>query len=161
MRDARRLRFAALHCVRVLRRFLRRLLRRLPVADSRPLKVGVGNVHVMAHGHRLGMAQPLRHYRQRELPGLQNTPFMQVLAAHWFRIMTSIVGLVRSLLSIFGGMQMKNLANYPLVMTASIVAIVPCFSECYCLDLPFGIWALVVISGASVRGSFNRAASAM
>ena len=85
---------------------------------------------------------------------------MQVLAAHWFRI-TSIVGLVRSLLIIFGGMQMKKLANYPLVMTASIVAIVPCFSWCCFVDLPFGIWALVVISGASVRGSFNRAASAM
>ena len=95
-----------------------------------------------------------------ELPGHQNNPLMQARAAHWFHI-TSIIGFVRSLLIIFGGMQMKKLANYPLVMTASIVAIVPCFSGCYCLDLPFGIWALVVISGASVRGSFNRAASAM
>ena len=95
-----------------------------------------------------------------ELPGLQNNPFMQALAAHQLHIQI-IVAFVRSLLIIFGGMQMKKLANYPLVMTASIVAIVPCFSGCYCLDLPFGIWALVVISGASVRGSFNRAASAM
>ena len=77
-----------------------------------------------------------------------------------------IIWFVRPLLFIFGGMQMKKLANYPLVMTASIVAIVPCSLLTWCcllpvFELPFGIWALVVISDPSVRGSFNRAASAM
>ena len=55
MRGLHRLRFAALRCVRVLRRFLRRFCLVRFRGRYGPLKVGVGHVNVMPHGHRLGV----------------------------------------------------------------------------------------------------------
>jgi phage FluMu protein Com len=56
---------------------------------------------------------------------------------------------------IYGAMQMKGLRSYSLAMTSAILAMVPCFSPCCLLGLPFGIWALVVISSADVKSEFR------
>lgn len=37
----------------------------------------------------------------------------------------------------------------------AIINVVPCCSSCFLLGIPFGIWALVVLSDPDVRSSFN------
>ena len=70
-----------------------------------------------------------------------------------------ILGLALAILIIVGAAKMKNLQSYALAMTSAIVALVPCISPCCCLGLPFGIWALVVLSDAQVQAAFRSQAS--
>ena len=39
---------------------------------------------------------------------------------------------------------------------AAIVAMIPRISPCCLLGLPFGIWALVVLSNGTVKAAFRR-----
>ena len=54
-----------------------------------------------------------------------------------------------------GAMKMKKLESYGLAMTGAIVGMVPYFSPCCLLGLPFGIWALVVLCDGSVKAAFH------
>ncbi len=55
---------------------------------------------------------------------------------------------------LFGAIKMLRLQNFGLVMTAVIVAMLPC--QCCCLlGLPFGIWALVVLNKPEVKPHFG------
>jgi hypothetical protein len=65
-----------------------------------------------------------------------------------------VVGLGISAVVLVGAMKMKNLENYPLAMTSAIISVIPCFMPC-CLGVPFGIWALVVLSDSSVKAAFR------
>lgn len=56
---------------------------------------------------------------------------------------------------IFGGINMKALQKYGLCMTASIIALLPCFGSCCCIGIPFGIWALVVLNKPEVKAHFS------
>ncbi len=47
------------------------------------------------------------------------------------------------------------LQSYGFAMTASIIAMIPCISPCCLLGLPFGIWALVVLSKPEVKSAFT------
>ena len=67
----------------------------------------------------------------------------------------SVVGIVMSIVVLFGAVKMKGLENYWLGFTASILSLIPCTSPCCCLGLPFGIWALVVLSDPVVKASFK------
>jgi hypothetical protein len=59
------------------------------------------------------------------------------------------------LLLIFGGIKMMNLKSRGLVMTSSILAMIPCFSSVCCLiGLPIGIWAIVVLSNPDVKAGY-------
>jgi predicted Zn finger-like uncharacterized protein len=53
-----------------------------------------------------------------------------------------------------GATKMKQLENYNMAMTASILAVIPC-SGCCVLTLPFGIWGLVVLNQPEVREAFR------
>ena len=68
---------------------------------------------------------------------------------------SSIVGILVSGVILFGGMKMKKLESYGLAMTASIIAMIPCFSPCCVIGLPIGIWALVVLSKPEVKSAFH------
>lgn len=52
--------------------------------------------------------------------------------------------------------------RYGLAMAAAVLALVPCTSSMLCcccagiLNIPFGIWALVVLSRPEVRAAFRR-----
>lgn len=72
-----------------------------------------------------------------------------------FAIVSSIVGFVIGIVVIMGALKMKNLESYGFAMTASIIAMVPCISPCCLLGLPFGIWALVVLSDGQVKAAFR------
>lgn len=55
-----------------------------------------------------------------------------------------------------GALKMQKLASHGLAMAAAIVALIPCISPCCVLGLPFGIWALVILSKPEVRSQFDR-----
>jgi hypothetical protein len=88
-----------------------------------------------------------------------NAPQMQFVMQPQFGIGVAIaqhaLGLGMAILVLAGGMKMKRLESFSLCMAASIVAIVPCFSPCCLLGIPFGIWALVVLNDPQVKSSFR------
>ncbi len=65
----------------------------------------------------------------------------------------ALLGLLVNSVVIFGAMKMKALTGYTLAMTAAILAIVPC--SCCCLNIPFGIWSLVVLLDSNVKAAFR------
>ncbi len=67
-----------------------------------------------------------------------------------------IVSLGLAIVMIIGALKMKRLEHYGWAMAAAIIAVIPCFSSCCCLlEIPFGIWALVVLSDPSVKAAFR------
>ena len=59
----------AIPCWHLLQRFLQRFSVNRFCASCGSLKVGVGHINVMPHRHRLGVASPFRHNRQRKFSG--------------------------------------------------------------------------------------------
>jgi hypothetical protein len=58
-----------------------------------------------------------------------------------------------ALIVFFGGLQMKNLKNRGFALFSAVWAMLPC-SPCCLLGIPFGIWALVVLSDERVKRAF-------
>jgi predicted Zn finger-like uncharacterized protein len=69
-------------------------------------------------------------------------------------IIGSIIGLAFAALITMGGIKMKQLQNYGLAMTASILALLPC-GNCCCIGVFFGIWALIVLNRPEVKDAFS------
>lgn len=69
-------------------------------------------------------------------------------------VVGAILGIAIYATVLFGAFKMKNLESHGLAMTASILALLPC-SLCCLFGLPFGIWALVVLSKPEVKSQFN------
>ncbi|MGO8744911.1 MAG: hypothetical protein ACLQNE_02870 [Thermoguttaceae bacterium] len=67
--------------------------------------------------------------------------FTVVLAAH--------------LVILFGAFQMCRIRRYRLAKTAAIISLVPLCSPLVILGMPFGIWALVVLSRPNVKSAFR------
>jgi len=65
------------------------------------------------------------------------------------------LGLLLNLVVLWGSLKMKQLKNYSLAMTAALLAIVPCTSPCCVLTIPFGLWALVVLTDPAVKNAFH------
>ena len=72
-----------------------------------------------------------------------------------FNLPFNLLALVMSVLTLMAGIRMRQRRSYGLVMTGVIIGMVPCLSACCCTGLPFGIWALVVLSNEEVRKSFH------
>ena len=72
-----------------------------------------------------------------------------------FNLPFNLLALVMSVLTLMAGIRMLQRRSYGLVMTGVIIGMVPCLSACCCTGLPFGIWALVVLSNEEVRKSFH------
>lgn len=75
--------------------------------------------------------------------------------AETFAVPINALTLILSLVTLLAGIRMLQRRSYVLVMTGVILAIIPCFSACCCLGMPFGIWALVVLSNAEVKAAFR------
>ncbi len=56
---------------------------------------------------------------------------------------------------LMGALKMRNLQSYSLAMTAAVLAAIPCCGLCYFIDIPFGIWAIVVLNKPEVRSAFH------
>jgi hypothetical protein len=60
-----------------------------------------------------------------------------------------------SLITIIGSVQMLRLKSWGLGITASVLSMINFASCCCILGLPFGIWALVVLSSSDVKEAFS------
>ena len=54
-----------------------------------------------------------------------------------------------------GALNMKRLRNYQLAKIGAILSVIPCVGPCYLLGIPFGIWALSVLSDPDVQKAFD------
>jgi hypothetical protein len=70
-------------------------------------------------------------------------------------IIIGVIGVIRGILLIVGAVKLKKLDSYGFAMTAAILAVIPCCS-CFPVEIPFGIWALVVLNDPAVRAAFRR-----
>jgi hypothetical protein len=98
--------------------------------------------------HLLG-AGALPAQQQAQLPafvGLLLGPLGTILC---------VVGILMGVVVLLGALKMKKLEGRALALTASILAMVPGLSPCCVLGLPFGIWALVVLSKPEVKTAFH------
>jgi hypothetical protein len=69
----------------------------------------------------------------------------------------TLLVLLSGILSLLGGIRMRNLGGYGLAVTGSILALFPCITPGCCLIIgPIaGIWSLVVLSNAEVKAAFR------
>ena len=67
----------------------------------------------------------------------------------------NLLALILSLVTLLAGIRMLQRRSYGLVMTGVVLGMLPCLSACCCTGLPFGIWALVVLSDPEVKNSFR------
>lgn len=68
-------------------------------------------------------------------------------------LITALLGLIASGVILYGAWQMYRFERYGMALTAAILTCIPCFT-CCCVGVPVGVWALVVLSDASVKESF-------
>jgi hypothetical protein len=72
-----------------------------------------------------------------------------------FNLPLNLLALILSSLTLVAGIKMLQRRSYGLVMAGVIIGMIPCLSGCCCTGLPFGIWALIVLSNVEVRKSFH------
>jgi hypothetical protein len=66
-----------------------------------------------------------------------------------------VLGIVMSVVILIGAMRMQALKNYAFAFTVGILAMIPCVTPCCLIGLPFGIWALAVLSRPDVKSQFG------
>jgi hypothetical protein len=81
--------------------------------------------------------------------------FKQLIVLGPIAVVQSILVLIMGVVVLIGASKMKSLENYGFAMAASIISLIPCTSPCCCLGLPFGIWAIVILSDPVVKASFK------
>jgi len=72
-----------------------------------------------------------------------------------FRMIWAGVILFMNVLILFGAIDMAKLKNYGFAKTAATLAVIPCFSLCCVISIPFGCSALSVLNRLEVRESFS------
>jgi hypothetical protein len=70
-------------------------------------------------------------------------------------MVSELISLALGAFILVGAFRMMKLRSYGLAVAASSIAMIPCVSPCCCLGLPFGIWALVVLSRREVKSAFQ------
>jgi hypothetical protein len=108
---------------------------------------------LLSAGAIQAQAQVIAQQQGQQLPA-QQMQMLQYLTGTT-AIVATIVGSVVGIVIIVGALKMRNLQSYGLAMTSSILAMIPCVSPCCLLGLPFGIWALVVLSKPEVKAAFR------
>ncbi len=71
------------------------------------------------------------------------------------QLVSLVLGVAVGTLGIVGSISMLQLRRRGLAMAGAILMAVPCFSPCCPLGLPFGVWALVVLSDGAVQAAFQ------
>jgi hypothetical protein len=91
-----------------------------------------------------------------------NNPQLEQLFQKWihtacgpFGGVNSLFELALSVLILIGAAKMQSLRSYEFAVTAAILAMVPCLTPCCLIGLPFGIWALVVLSKPEIKSHFG------
>jgi hypothetical protein len=67
-----------------------------------------------------------------------------------------IIALLVNAFIIFASVKMMKLESWGMALTASILAMIPCFT-CFCcvLGVPSGIWSIVVLVDPQVKAAFK------
>jgi len=73
-----------------------------------------------------------------------------------FGYAANIIGLGVGIFLIWGCTQMMSAQKYGIAMTVAIISMIPCVAPCCILGIPFGIWALVVLSDTHVKALFQQ-----
>ena len=84
----------------------------------------------------------------------QFTQYIQMMSGG-VGLVINIIALALAGLYIFASVKMRKLESYGLVMTATILSMLPCTSSCCCVGLPIGIWILVVLAKPEVKAAFH------
>jgi hypothetical protein len=68
-----------------------------------------------------------------------------------------VIAIIAAVITLLGGLKMRNLQSYGLGVFGSILAIIPCISPmgCCLLGQVAGIWALVVLMNQDVKSAFR------
>ncbi len=109
-------------------------------------------------GSLFGLAMTLaRRGAMPEMPGMDPgiARIVRMLASGPFAIASNFIGIAIGALILFGALQMQKLTNRGFAVAVAIIAMIPCLSPCCVLGLPFGIWALVVLSKPEVKSQFS------
>ena len=57
---------------------------------------------------------------------------------------------------LIGALKMRTLQSYPLVLTAAVLAVIPCITPCCgIISIPFGVWALIALNKPGVKSQFT------
>lgn len=86
---------------------------------------------------------------------LQGERYFHMASSGAGAVVGSFIQIAFSLFILFAAIKMKKLESYGLAIAASILALIPCCSPCCCVGIPIGIWALVVLNKAEVKGYFT------
>lgn len=70
-------------------------------------------------------------------------------------IVSSLIGLAVSGLVVYAAQKLRNLESFALVVTGTVLAMVPCTSPCCCIGLPVGIWVLTILFKPEVKSAFR------
>jgi len=112
------------------------------------LGFGLHLLGILASIWNIGLAGPAIMHRHADV-----LPIM--LFTGPFALIHGGIRIILSIVVLLGAIKMKALENYGFAMTTSILALIPCIGPCCLLGLPFGIWALVVLSDPAVKSSFK------
>lgn len=82
-------------------------------------------------------------------------PFLEAMTNPAIAVGSSLLGVLLSVLILYGGLRMRRLESFALVVTAAVLALLPCNCPCCCLGLPIGIWALAVVLKPDVKAAFS------
>ncbi len=67
----------------------------------------------------------------------------------------AFISLIIAPFMVYGAVQMLGGKSYKFAKTSAILAIIPFISCCFIIGIPFGIWALMVLSKPEVRAFFS------
>jgi hypothetical protein len=84
-----------------------------------------------------------------------NQPELVTMLSGTLGLVGSILGILSSILVLFGALKMKKLESHGLAMAVSIIAMIPCVSPCCLIGIPIGIWSLVMLSKPEVKSAFH------
>jgi len=66
----------------------------------------------------------------------------------------TFIGIFVKTLALGGAIQMARMRTYPIAMAAAVMSVLPMCSPCWMLEMPLGIYALVVLFMPDVREAF-------
>jgi hypothetical protein len=56
---------------------------------------------------------------------------------------------------LYGSLSMMQRRNYGVAVTAAVLSVLPCFSPCFIVGIPFGLWALLLLFRPEVKYGFR------
>ena len=71
------------------------------------------------------------------------------------RMVWGILLLVASVFVLIGAIKMRQLSSFGFARAAAVVALIPMVGPCCILGIPFGVWAIMVLSRPHVRDAFR------